>query len=36
MRCREEDAAVVGEQELLHSQIGDAKHEHVIEPLSTF
>ena len=34
MRRREVDAAVVGEQKLLHVEVGDAKHEHVVEPLA--
>ena len=34
MRRREEDAAIVGEHELLHIEIGDAEHQDVLEPLA--
>jgi hypothetical protein len=34
VRRREEDAAVVGEDELLHVQVLDAEHEHVVETLA--
>src|SRR5689334_5426863 len=34
VRSGEEDPAVVGEQELLHVEVGDAEHEHVVEPLA--
>ena len=34
MRCREEDAAGVREQELLRPEVGDAEHQHVVESLA--
>ena len=34
MRCCEEEPAVVREHQLLHSEIGDAEHEHIVEPLA--
>jgi hypothetical protein len=34
MRRREEQAASIGEQELLHPQVGHAEHQHVVEPLA--
>jgi hypothetical protein len=33
VRRRKADAASVGEQELLHAEVGDAEHQHVAEPL---
>ena len=34
MRRREVDAACVGQHQLLHVEVGDAEHEHVVEPLA--
>ena len=34
VRRREVDAAVVGEEEVLRVEVGDAEHEHVAEPLA--
>jgi len=34
VRCREVDAARVGEHQLLHAEVFDSKHQHVVEPLS--
>src|SRR5437764_14451069 len=34
VRRREVEASRVGEQELLHAEIGDAEHEHVVEPVA--
>ena len=31
MRCREVDAPRVGEQQLLHTEVGDAEHQDVVE-----
>ena len=34
VRGGEEDPAVVGEHQLLHVEVGDAEHQHVVEPLA--
>jgi hypothetical protein len=34
MRRGEEDAVLVGEEELLHADVRDAKHQHVVESLT--
>jgi hypothetical protein len=33
-RSREEDAAVLRDQKLLHTEIGDAEHQHIVESLA--